>query len=80
MYGFKISNSAVSSYDVRYNASGWTAMERDLIKHTYNQAFTPSGTNAYLVFCLPGYSDNVDNVFELTNLMVLDVEKIIGSN
>ena len=76
MYGFKISDSQVSSYDVRYGVSGWQAMTRDLNKHSYAISFIPTGTSAYLVFALPGYSDGVQNTFELTGLMVLDPAKL----
>lgn len=76
MYGYRISSSAISSYDVRYQASGWEEMTRDLAKHTYAMQFTPSSTTAYLVFAIPGYSDDVSNVFEVTDLMVIDPEKL----
>jgi len=76
MYGYKISSSAISNYDVRYQVSGWEEMTRDLAKHTYALLFTPSSTTAYLVFAIPGYSDEVDNTFEVTDLMVIDPAKL----
>lgn len=76
MYGYKVSDSPVSSYDVRHGVSGWADMIRDLSKHSYAIVFTASGTSAYLVFAIPGYSDDVNNVFELTELMVIDPANI----
>ena len=76
MYGYKFSNGAVSSYDVRYGESSWTPMVRDLSKHTYSLLFTPASNTGYLVFAIPGYSDEVNNVFEVTDLMVIDPAKL----
>ena len=72
MFGYKFSNSAVTTYDVPYNTAGWTEMTRDRNAHTYMLQVTPSGTTAYLVFAVPGFSDDTTNSFELTNVMVVD--------
>lgn len=74
-YGYKISASMVTSYPTSQSPdSSYNAMDRDLLKHSISIDFTATSDTMYLIFAFVGYSDSVNNNFEITNLQIAEKE------